>query len=126
MGRVGRLWRSLLLENVGPEQLAAGLIVGDPVLQVGRQLRGLHLQREGRVRPDPDLPGAQPSPRGRAAPHQPFSRQIPALGSAYPTLNLTLDPGPSAPSGTGRPQGIPARPGEGRLTGHGCHPSAHA
>ena len=84
VGRVGRLWRSLLLENVveptlGPEQLAAGLIVGDPVLQVGRQLRGLHLQREGRVRPDPDLPGAQPSPRGRAAPHQPFSRQIPAL-----------------------------------------------
>ena len=66
-GRVGRPWRSLLLENVveptlGPEQLAAGLIVGDPVLQVGRQLRGLHLQREGGVRPDPDLPGAQPSP----------------------------------------------------------------
>lgn len=55
MGRAGRPWRSLVLYNtaepaLGPEQLAAGLVVGDPVLQVGWQLRGLHLQGKTRVR----------------------------------------------------------------------------
>lgn len=42
------MWRSLVLFGVteptlSTEQLAAGLIVGDPVLQVFWQLRGLHL-----------------------------------------------------------------------------------
>lgn len=42
------MWQSLVLFGVteptlSTEQLAAGLIVGDPVLQVFGQLRGLHL-----------------------------------------------------------------------------------
>lgn len=46
------MWWSLVLDDVteptlGPEQLAAGFVVSDPVLQVFRKLRGLHLQEEG-------------------------------------------------------------------------------
>lgn len=49
-GRWGAWW-SLVLDHVtepalSPEQLAAGLVVGDPVPQVFWQLRGFHLQGE--------------------------------------------------------------------------------
>lgn len=36
--------------TLGTEQLAAGLIVSDPVLQVFWQLRGLHLQGDRKVK----------------------------------------------------------------------------
>lgn len=56
-GRVGRAqtWQSLVLPGVTEptlraEQLAAGLVVGDPVLQVFRQLGGLHLQGDRKLR----------------------------------------------------------------------------
>ena len=86
MGRDGRVWWSLVLENIvepalGPEQLAAGLIVGNPVLQVSRQLWGLHLQREMGVRPDP------------GSPHQPFGRQIPGTGLSLPHAKPDTAPG---------------------------------
>lgn len=42
------MWQSLVLSvteaTLSTEQLAAGLIVGDPMLQVFWQLRGFHLQ----------------------------------------------------------------------------------
>lgn len=55
------MWQSLVLSvteaTLGAEQLAAGLIVGDPMLQVFWQLRGLHLQgdRKPRLRVSPWL-----------------------------------------------------------------------
>ena len=51
-GGGGEEWQSLVLDNIaepalGPELLAAGLVVGDPVPQVFWQLRRLHLRQEG-------------------------------------------------------------------------------
>lgn len=48
------MWQSLVLFGVAEatlstEQLAAGLIVGDPVLQVFWQLRGLHLEGDRKL-----------------------------------------------------------------------------
>lgn len=116
MGRDGRLWRSLVFENVvepalGPEQLAAGLIVGDPVLQVSRQLWGLHLQREMGVRPDPDSAAAQPSPRGWVTPHQPFSMQIPGTGLSLTHAKPDTAPGALCPIWDRTSTGCPCQAG---------------
>lgn len=49
------MWQSLVLSvteaTLSTEQLAAGLIVGDPMLQVFWQLRGLYLQGDRKLRP---------------------------------------------------------------------------
>lgn len=48
------MWQSLVLSvteaTLSTKQLAAGLIVGDPMLQVFWQLRGLHLQGDRKPR----------------------------------------------------------------------------
>jgi hypothetical protein len=48
------MWQSLVLSvteaALSTEQLAAGLIVGDPMFQVFWQLRGLHLQGDRKLR----------------------------------------------------------------------------
>lgn len=56
------MWKSLVLSvteaTLSAEQLAAGLIVGDPMFQVFWQLRGLHLQGDRKLR----LQRSRPAP----------------------------------------------------------------
>lgn len=97
----GRARWSLVLDDVtepalGPEQLAAGLVVGDPVTKVFGQLRGLHLQGEMGRFPLAPLPMRTRGVQGGA----------PSQGAAFAPLGLCSQFPPPLPPGAppGGPQ----------------------
>lgn len=97
---------SLVLDHIAepalsPEQLAAGLVVGDPVPQVLRQLGGLHLQGERVTFPQAPRPGDEQGCR-EGCPARALPSQLGPLLPLFPLERVPLlpfqAPLPGAPS----------------------------